>query len=184
MLYTKVTNRYAKAILDLSINENRLDEVNKDLEFVLNTISSIRELSLLLKSPIVKRDKKRKIIHNVFEGKVSDLTLRFCELVITRQRADLLPEIIKRFFELRDEYFNIKTVSVQSAVELEETHINQLINILEKQLNKKVRLSFKVEPKLIGGFIVQIDDTVIDASIKHQLELLRKKFLYGTEKLN
>lgn len=184
MLNTKVTNRYAKALLDLAISENLLDAISKDLEFVQHSISSLRELSLLLKSPIVKRDKKKKIFNEIFKDKISDLVLKFCELVINRQRSELLPDIIKRFFELRDDYLNIKTVVVKSAVELEQQHIEELKNVLEKKLNKQVRLNLTIDKKLIGGFVVQIDDTVIDASLKHQLELLKKKFLFGTEKLN
>lgn len=97
MLNTKITNRYAKALLDLAISENQLDSVSKDLEFIHHSISSLRELSLLLKSPIIKRDKKKKIFDEIFRGKISDLVLKFCELVINRQRSELLPDIIKRF---------------------------------------------------------------------------------------
>lgn len=184
MLNTKVTNRYAKALLELAISDNILDTVSSDLDYVQKSISSIRELSLLLKSPIVKRDKKKKIIHEIFNGKVSETVLKFCELIINRQRSELLTDIIQRFFELRDDYLNIKNVLVKSASELDEKQLNELKNILEERLNKKVRLTQSIDKKLIGGFIVQIDDTVIDASLKHQLEILKRKFLFGTEKLN
>jgi len=184
MISRKVTNRYAKALIELAISENRLDEISKDLEFVQNSISSIRELMLLLKSPIVKRDKKKRVFSEIFSSKISDTTLKFCELIINRDRSELLPDIIKRFFELRDDFLNVKSVFVKSAIELDEKHIDELRSVLEKNLNKKVRLNLSIDKNIIGGFIVQIDDTVIDASLKHQLEILRKKFLSGTEKLN
>lgn len=184
MLNSKITNRYAKALLEMAISENSLDEINKDLEYLQETISSIRDLSLLLKSPIVKRDKKRNIINEVFKGKISDTVLKFCELIINRQRSELLVDIIKRFFDLRDDYLNIKNVYVKSAIEFDELHIDKLKNVLEKNLKKKVRLNISIDKQLIGGFIVQINDTVVDGSLKHQLELLKKKFLSGTEKLN
>ncbi len=184
MLKTKITNRYAKALIGLALSENNLDQISKDLDFVQRTIASIREISILLKSPVVKRDKKRKIIHEIYKNKVSDIVLKFCELVINRQRSELLTDIIKRFFDLRDEHLNIKRVYVKSATEFEQDQIEELRKVLEFNLNKKVELSFTIDKNLIGGFIVWIDDTVIDASLKHQLELLRKKFLFGTEKLN
>lgn len=184
MFNTKVTNRYAKALLELAISENRLDEVSKDLELVYTEISSIRELTLLLKSPIVKRDKKRKIFQQIFEGKITDTILKYCEIIINRQRSDLLLDIIKRFFELRDDYLNIKNVTIKTAFELDKDHLDELQNILENRLNKKVKLNIVIEKNLIGGFVIQIDDTVIDASLRHQLERLRKRFLFGTEKLN
>jgi len=184
MLNTKITNRYAKALLDLAISENQLDVIVSDLEFVKKSILSLRELSLLIKSPIVKRDKKRKIFNELFKDKISETALKFCELIINRQRSELLLDIIQRFLELKDEYLNIKSVSVKSAIELDEIQLNELRTVLEKKLGKQVHINLTIDKNLIGGFIVQIDDTVIDASLKHQLELLRKKFLFGTEKLN
>lgn len=184
MLNTKITNRYAKALLDLAISENQLDLIVKDLEFVQKNILSLRELSLLIKSPVVKNDKKRKIFSELFKDKISEISLKFCELIIRRQRAELLLDIIQRFLELKDEYLNLKTVLVKSAIELDKNQIEELKSVLEKNLGKKVNLNLSIDEKLIGGFVVQIDDTVIDASLKHQLELLRKKFLFGTEKLN
>ncbi|MGB9664247.1 MAG: ATP synthase F1 subunit delta [Ignavibacteria bacterium] len=184
MLNTKITNRYAKALLELAISEKQLDVIVRDLEFIKKNILSLRELFLLIKSPIVKNDKKRKIFSELFKDKISDISLKFCELIIRRQRADLLLDIIQKFLEMKDEYLNIKTVSVKSAIELDETQIEELKLVLEKKLGKKVNINHSVDEKLIGGFVVQIDDTVIDASLKHQLELLRKKFLFGTEKLN
>ncbi|MCR4416989.1 MAG: ATP synthase F1 subunit delta [Ignavibacteria bacterium] len=184
MLNTKVTNRYAKALLDLAVSENLLDVIVKDLEFVQNNILSLRELFLLIKSPIVKRDKKRKIFAELFKDKISETSLKFCELIINRQRSDLLLDIIKRFLQMKDEYLNIKSVLVRSAFELDEKHINELKSVLENNLGKKVNINLLIDKNLLGGFIVQIDDTLIDASLKHQLELLRKKFLFGTEKLN
>lgn len=184
MLNTKITNRYAKALLDLAISENQLDVIVNDLEFVKKSILSLRELSLLIKSPVVKRDKKRKIFNELFKDKISETALKFCELIINRQRSELLLDIIQRFLELKDEYLNIKSVSVKSAIELDEIQLNELRTVLEKKLGKQVHINLTIDKNLIGGFIVQIDDTVIDASLKHQLELLRKKFLFGTEKLN
>ncbi|NPV11602.1 MAG: ATP synthase F1 subunit delta [Ignavibacteria bacterium] len=184
MLNTKVTNRYAKALLDLAVSENLLDVIVKDLEFVQNNVLSLRELYLLIKSPIVKRDKKRKIFAELFKDKISETSLKFCELIINRQRSDLLLDIIKRFLQMKDEYLNIKSVLVRSAFELDEKHINELKSVLENNLGKKVNINLLIDKNLLGGFIVQIDDTLIDASLKHQLELLRKKFLFGTEKLN
>lgn len=180
----KITNRYAKALLDLAVNENRLDELGNDLEFIQQNIVTVREISLLLKSPIIKIEKKRDVFTKLFKNKISDTALNFCDLVIRRQRGDLLINIIKKFFDLKDEYLNIKNITVKSAVELDNFQINELKSILEQYLGKKVILRLLVDKSLIGGFIVQVDDTVIDASLKHQLDLLRKKFLYGTEKLN
>lgn len=184
MLDIKITNRYAKAILELAIEENKLALIANDLEMVKKTINSSRELTLLLKSPIIKTIRKKNIFYQIFSGKISDTALKFCELVIQRQRSDLLDSIIDRFFELKDEYENIMKVDVRSAVELDENQIKQLKTILENNFKKNVRLNLSIDKSLIGGFVIQVDYTMIDASLRHQLEQLRKKFLYGTENLN
>lgn len=184
MLDIKITNRYAKAILELAIEEKKLDLITNDLETVKKAINSSREITLLIKSPIIKTLKKKNIFNQIFSGKISDTSLRFCELVIQRQRSDLLERIIDRFFELKDEYENTKKVDVRTAIELDENQVQQLKTILENNLKKNVRLSFSIDTSLIGGFVIQIDDTMIDASLRHQLEQLHKKFLYGTENIN
>lgn len=184
MLDIKITNRYAKALLQLAIEEKKLETIASDLDSVKRTINLSRELNLVLKSPIIKTLKKKNIFHHLFDAKISDTSLKFCELVIQRQRSDLLESIIDRFFDLKDEYENVKKVDVKTAIELDENQIQQLKSILEQNLNKSVRLNLSIDKSLIGGFIVQIDDTMINASLRYQLEVLRKKFLYGTEKLN
>jgi F-type H+-transporting ATPase subunit delta len=108
----------------------------------------------------------------------------FIEFVISKQRESLLQSIGNRFLELRDEYLGIANVEVSAASEFTNEQKNVLQNRLEKILNKKVRLNFKIDLELVGGFIAKVGDTLYDASIKHQLELLKKQFLTGELSLN
>jgi F-type H+-transporting ATPase subunit delta len=86
--------------------------------------------------------------------------------------------------ELRDEYLGIASVEVTAAIGFTTEQKSSLQERLEKILNKKVRLNFKTEKDLVGGFIAKVGDTLYDASIRHQLELLRKQFLTGELSLN
>ena len=101
-----------------------------------------------------------------------------------KKRENLLDSIGKRFLELRDEYLGIANVMVTSATEFSTEQKNVLKNKLEKILDKKVSLNFRTDQKLVGGFIAKVDDTLYDASIRHQLELLKKQFLTGEISLN
>ena len=85
---------------------------------------------------------------------------------------------------MQDEHLGIANVFVTTSTEFSKEQKNVLQSKLEKILDKKVRLNFKTDMKLVGGFIAKVDDTLYDASIKHQLELLKKQFLTGDISLN
>jgi F-type H+-transporting ATPase subunit delta len=108
----------------------------------------------------------------------------FIEFVISKKRENLLESICNRFLELRDEHLGIKGVVVTAAIEFTQDQKSVLQNKLEKILDKKVRLNFKTDIGLVGGFIAKAGDTLYDASIKHQLEQLKKKFSSGEISLN
>ncbi len=180
----KVTNRYATALLELSVQENSLDSVSQDLECVKKTIDDSRELTLLIKSPILKSEKKKDILTKLFTEKVSQLTMKFLNLVIDRNRTPLIPDIISHFFELRDKHLGIINVSVRSAAKFDKNQSNNLTKQLENYTNKKVRINFSLDSSLKGGFVVQLGDTVLDASLRHQLDVLKNKFILGSEGLN
>lgn len=180
----KITTRYAKALLRLSVEQNLLDTVSKDLEFVTDTIEKSHELKIVLKNPVIRNDKKIKILTSIFDGKISSVSLKFIQLIIRRHRAELLLDVINTFFSLRDDYLNIKPVLVKSAYELDSEIFNRINEILKNITGKEPCFKFQIDKSLIGGFIVQIDDTIYDGSIKHQLQLLKKKFKLGTIPLN
>jgi len=180
----KITQRYAKALLELSLTENKIETVSKDLDFFLRTLLGYRPLQLALKSPIIRKEKKAAIVEQIFKDKISDLTLSFIKLVINRQRAELLESIIQRFFIMRDERLNLKTVIIYTPFNLDENQLNHLKKMLEEYTGKKVNLIEKIDKSLIGGVIIQIDDTIINGSIKHILENLKKRFLTGIISLN
>jgi F-type H+-transporting ATPase subunit delta len=180
----RITNRYATALLELSIEEKALDLISNDLEIIGNSIRKSKELSLLINSPIIKLIKKKDLITKIFSNKVSSITLRFLDLVIDRNRASLIPEIIEQFFNIRDQHLGIVNVFVLSAAKFDENQSNNIIKQLEKYTNKKVRINFSLDSSLKGGFVIQLGDTVLNASLRHQLDILKHKFLHGTQELN
>jgi F-type H+-transporting ATPase subunit delta len=138
----------------------------------------------MLDSPVVRPELKLKILREIFEKKISKDSMNFIEFVILKNRESLLSSIGKRFLELRDDHLGIANVFVTSVTEFSNDQKNLLQTRLEKILDKKVRLNFKTDLNLIGGFIAKVNDTLYDASIRHQLELLKKQFLTGEISLN
>ena len=180
----RILHRYATSVLETSLEKNNLDIVATDMKLIVQTLEQSRQLQLILESPVVKPELKLKILKEIFDTKISKDSLDFVEFLVSKKRESLLGSICKRFLELRDEHLGIANVFVTTASEFTTEQKTVLQSKLEKILNKKVQLNFKTEVKLVGGFIAKVDDTLYDASIKHQLELLKKQFLKGDFSLN
>jgi F-type H+-transporting ATPase subunit delta len=171
-------------LLETSIEKKNLDVVTSDIQLLVETLDKSKQLQLMLESPVVKPEVKLNILREIFSSKISKDSMDFIEFVILKQRESLLNSIGKRFLELRDEYLGIANVFVTTATEFTNDQKSLLESKLEKILDKKVRLNFKTDSNLVGGFIAKVNDTLYDASIKHQLELLKKQFLTGEISLN
>jgi F-type H+-transporting ATPase subunit delta len=175
----RVARRYATALLESAEEEHRLDETAKDVELIENTLRQNRELRLVLGNPVVQKEKKRQILRDLFEKKAGPLTLKFLDLLTEKDREGDLLEILVQFSHLLDEKRGIVRVEVTSAVPLTDEQGNLLKKKLEFYTGRKVIPRFHLDPKVLGGFVVRLEDRVIDASIAHQIDLLREKFLEG-----
>lgn len=180
----RVLHRYAVSLLETAVEKKNLDVVTTDVQLLVDTLKQNRKLELMLESPVIRPELKLKILEEVFGKKISKESMDFIEFVISKQRENLLQSIGNRFLELRDDHLGIANVFVTAVSEFTSEQKNVLQSRLEKILNKKVRLNFKIDLDLVGGFIAKVGDTLYDASIKHQLELLKKQFLTGELSLN
>jgi F-type H+-transporting ATPase subunit delta len=173
-------HRYATALLNVAAETNSIDGVNADFQSLENLILKSAEFRSFLKSPVVNVEKKKKIVAEIFKGTVSDLTLKFLLFLASKGREGLLPEIIRQYYRLRNERLGILDVKTATAVPMTKAQEQDLIAQLEKVTKKKIRIHTVIDPSLKGGFTVQHEDTVWDASVRHQLDLLREKFLQGS----
>ncbi|MHB1687461.1 MAG: ATP synthase F1 subunit delta [Ignavibacteriaceae bacterium] len=180
----KISVRYATSLLDTAIEKNIVETVSKDMELIYSVIESSRQLQIALSNPVIKPNVKLSILEAIFQAKVGDESMNFLKFLVEKNRENLLESISKNFLALRDEYLGIVNVKVRTAVEFTGDQVMQLKNNLEKYLQKKVRISFSIDHAVIGGFVAQVGDTVLDASLSHQLVLLKKQFLKGGASLN
>ena len=172
----RISYRYANSLMQLAEEKKIFKKITDDAELIYNTLYSSKELRSVLKSPIVKVNDKKSLLQKIFEKKISSETTNFIEFVIEKNREDILFDIFKEFIALADKKNGIVKAKVVSASDLNDQLKERIIDDLSKKTNKKVSANYKVDTNLIGGFIVRIEDTVYDASVKHQLNLLRKKF--------
>lgn len=180
----RILHRYATSLLESSLEKNNLDVVTTDIQLLVQTLEQSKELKSMLDSPVVRSEVKLNILREIFSKKISKDSMEFIEFVISKNRESLLNPIGKRFLELRDDHLGIANVFVTSATEFSSEQKSVLQGRLEKILDKKVRLNFKTDSNLVGGFVAKVNDTLYDASISHQLELLKKQFLTGEISLN
>lgn len=178
-----ITNRYATALLKQAEDTNQFDEVSNDMQLVYDTLKASRELRVALQSPVINEEKKKNILKELFGSKINHETANFLNFVIEKNREDILFEIAERFLELRDNKMNIIPAVVTTAVELANEEKDLFKKSLEKYSEKEVRISFSVNPDLIGGFLVQLKDKMLDASVKQQLNLLRKRLAKADQAL-
>jgi F-type H+-transporting ATPase subunit delta len=177
MRETRTGNRYAKAILQLAEEEKKIDQLTSDFNLLDGSIKKSRDLRLLLDSPIINRQKKKKALSAIFEKKVDNLTLKFLLLLTDKNREALLPSIISQYNRLLDEKNNVVDAVVITVIPFTDSQAQEIKKKLERITKKTVRLSFKIDQKLMGGFKVRIEDTIFDGSILQQFKLIKDRFM-------
>lgn len=173
----RIASRYAKSLLDLATERGKLEQVVEDMTFFA-AVAKLKDVALLLKSPIINADKKGKVLDAIFTGKVDPLTHSFIEIILRKGREDLLGDISN---EVIQQYRVIKGISIVEVVSAEPLAADTLEAIRKKLIESKLtrgNIQFKtaVDAGLIGGFVISFEDKLYDATVKHQLDLLRKEF--------
>jgi len=173
----RLAARYAKSLLDLAIEKGQLDAVYNDMLLLQGLIRSSRELANLLKSPIINPDKKDKILDAVTAGKVSAITSTFIKLLIAKGREAYFAEIVTAFIDQYKDYKGIQTVKLTTAVPVSEDLKKAIVDKIraDKHL-KSIELVTAVNEDLIGGFVLEIGDELVDGSIAFDLNNIRKQF--------
>lgn len=173
----RLAARYAKSLIDLSIEKRQLEEVFADMQWLQSVCKESREFVNVLRSPIIKSDKKQKIIDAIIKDKVNELTAAFTHLLVQKGRESNLPEIITAFINQYKEYKHIYTVKLTTATalseELKAAIVKQIQSVSEMQ---NIELETTVKPELIGGFVLQAGDKLIDASISYDLKEIARQF--------
>ncbi|HCQ29829.1 MAG TPA: ATP synthase F1 subunit delta [Flavobacteriales bacterium] len=176
MKEVRVASRYAKSLLGLAVEQNKLDKIYQDMLFVKNTIADSRELELLLKNPIIKKDKKEKILNEIFASHIDTVPMMFINIITRKNRERILFDIADAFIHQYKVYNNIVTAEVTTAIPLDDKLKNEIIEQIKKSENGNVEVDAKVDKSIIGGIIVRVGDKQLNESIKYKLNQLRKQF--------
>lgn len=174
----RLAGRYAKSLLDLAIEQKKVDAVYTDMKFLLSVTKSNPDFVSILKSPVIATDKKVKIIESITSGRVSEITGMFIRLLMKKTRESNLPEMVKAFIEQYNKLKNIHPVKITTAVPMsDELKVSLIARIKTHPELQNIELQALVQDELIGGFKLEIKDILVDASISHDLHDIKKQFL-------
>jgi F-type H+-transporting ATPase subunit delta len=173
----RLAARYAKSILDLAVERGQLETVYKDMVFLRVICRSNRDLVNLLQSPIIKSDKKRHVLEAITAGRISPLTTAFNALLMSKEREAYLPEIAEAFEKQYKAFKGIQTVKFTTAVPVGEDIEQAILQKVKTDRHvAEIDLEMSVRPELIGGFVLEIGDELIDASVAFDLHKIKQQF--------
>ena len=177
MADSRAASRYVKSLLDLAVERKVLEEVHYDMVFFTGVISKSRQLELLLQSPVIKHDQKLEILKRIFSGKVHSLTMAFFDIITRKNREPILATVAREFHNAYNEYKGVGKATVTTAIPLDSNARAEVEKLVRKYSDKKeIELIERVDPELIGGFILNVGDRQVDASIKNKIKTLKVKF--------
>ncbi len=170
----KVASRYAKSLLGIVLEQNALEPIYKDMMLINQTCNASRDLIVLLKSPIIKTDKKLAILNELFSG-INQISKSFISIIASKKREGILEDIAAAFIDAYKVHKNIKTVFVTTAIALTESQKKKIADLVNKD-NSTIELKEIINPEIIGGMILRVGDTQVDESIKRKLTNLEMEF--------
>lgn len=172
-----VASRYAKSLLDLAIDQSNLAEIVSDVSGLQSAFKS-KDLALLIKSPIIKTHKKAEIFNSLFAGKLNPLTLAFLLQTIKKRREIVLPEMLNEFTRLYNQMQKVTSVKVTLANDADPNLMNKIKEKLQQSgvTSDNVNIKKVIDPSILGGYIIEFGDKLLDASVAHQLNKLKQSF--------
>lgn len=175
----RAAKRYARAILDLAREQKAAEAINKDMLNVSEVIEENEELQTVLSSPVVKPEDKLKVLKEIFKN-AHATTLGTFDLLIQNNRISLLKTVAQKYTELYNELNNIRVATVTTAVPMESAMEKKILDKIKELTGETAIIKSKVDPGIIGGFILRIGDLQYNASVLSQLNKLKKEFRTDT----
>jgi F-type H+-transporting ATPase subunit delta len=170
-----VARRYATALYEEADASGALHSVDEDVQMLRNSLSSTDELARFFESPVISAEKKDAVVQSLLGDRVHALLVRFLRLLIRKDREQMTEAILDAYQSLRDEQRGIVDAHVTTARPLSDDARDAVVETLEAQTGQTIRLHVEVDPDLIGGIVIRIDDRVFDASVRNKLSALHDR---------
>ncbi len=180
MNLSKISVRYAKALFEITLEKELLDEISSDLKALYNASQSIFQFRDFLLNPILPLSEKKALLHKIFSDKLNPLTLEFLDLLVKNNRLPFVEGIARKFNERYKTYMGITEVRLTTVSPLDKAVQEAVFKHIGIKTIQKVSLEENIDPEIIGGFIIKIEDEQIDASVKTRLTKIKKELVKTT----
>ena len=173
------SKKWAKALIELTQEDENIskEQVLSELRDVSETFNVSDELSNVVNNPSISTEEKQIVICKLFQGKVLPIVYNFLFVLNLKKRLNLISEIADEFEKELEILKNIVRVDITSAIDLSEERKNDIRNRVAEKLQKDVKVEWGVDSDIIAGLIFNINDTVVDNSIKHKLDKLSESII-------
>src|SRR5205085_12396275 len=173
----RVASRYIKSLLELAVEHKALDAVHKDMQMFSAAIVKSPDLAAMLRSPVIPHEKKRVILEKLLKGKVNELTLSIVDILTRKNREPLLAEIAREFHHAYNVFKGVGRANVTTTITMDPATRKKMED-MAKCLSgmDNVELEERVDKDLIGGFVLNVGDRQVDASVRSRLKALKLKF--------
>jgi F-type H+-transporting ATPase subunit delta len=170
----EIASVYARSLFEVAQEQDKLDTVRDELGEFADALNDSRQLQVFLFSPYFSTAEKTDGLDKAISG-ADETVVNFLKLLIEKHRMPVVFRVRAEFDQLWEEENRLLPVTVTSAVELDEGTVKQIGDRIAEQTDRKVDLSSRVDPDILGGIIVQVGNSVLDASIRNRLENFRKQ---------
>ncbi|GAB5473229.1 MAG: ATP synthase F1 subunit delta [Maribacter sp.] len=167
--------RYAKAILDLAVDNKTTDKVEKDMRSIVATVAESAELRNLLASPVIKSAIKKETLLSIFNGSDA-VTEGLITILVDNKRVDLLDEVAEKYIILNEELKGKDLAYVTTAIPLTPPLEKEILKKVTELTGKEVTIENKIDESIVGGFVLRVGDLQYDASISNKLNNLKREF--------
>jgi ATP synthase F1 delta subunit len=174
----EIAQVYARSLFEVAQERDQLDEVRDQLGQFADALDSSRELTLFFFSPYFSTEEKEDGLGRVVDG-AEPILLNFLALLVEKHRMPVIFRIRRELDALWREEHRLLPVQVTSAIELDEDIVRGLGEKIGERTDRRVELTTRVEPDILGGIVVQVGDSILDASIRNRLEQLRRQVIRG-----
>ena len=180
MIKYKVANRYSEALFEVAKEENKLEKIMNDISIFNELFQTSKEFRIVMETSAVSREEKKEIIEDISKKFNFDKAfVNFLKLLIDKNKIKFIPTIQEVFRKKFRDFVGIADYEVISAIDLDSNIINDIKKKLEEKTGKKIELSTKVNPEIIGGLIVKTEGLIYDGSLKSHLLKIKEKILKG-----
>ena len=171
-----ISVRYTKAIFSIAKEKKILEVVKEDMEQIFSLMSGSHELLSLFQNPVLKPSKKEELVRQIFKD-FNFYTLSFISLLIKNRREEYLHDISRNFLDKYRKFKGIESGLLTTAVKVPDITLETINKQINAALKTEIALNNKVDENIIGGLILQIGDKQFDASVRSDLEKIKRKLL-------